>query len=149
MRMVDSSGKKSGVRNEISRAAARKRPTTDRQDSAMRLCYAQLLCILGLFTSVSMNNEIESCRDEMASADIIQLEALLAPVPGDKPTGVDLRLDASPTSDYYKLKDARFAARAKEREIDTGTDISDLPEWRVILELAPKVLTAQSKDLEV
>jgi type VI secretion system protein ImpA len=85
----------------------------------------------------------------MASADVIQLEALLAPVPGEKPAGIDLRLDTSPTSDYYKLKDARFAARAKEREIDAGTDIGDLPEWRVILELAPKVLTAQSKDLEV
>jgi type VI secretion system protein ImpA len=85
----------------------------------------------------------------MASADVIQLEALLAPVPGDKPAGVDLRADASPTSDYYKLKDSRFAARAKEREIDTGTEIGDLPEWRVILDLAPKVLTTQSKDLEV
>ncbi len=85
----------------------------------------------------------------MASADVIQLEALLAPVPGDKPTGVDLRVDANPTSDYYKLKDARFAARAKEREIDTGVDIGDLPEWRTILDLAPKVLTTQSKDLEV
>jgi type VI secretion system protein ImpA len=85
----------------------------------------------------------------MASADVIQLEVLLAPIPGEKPTGIDLRLDASPTSEYYKLKDSRFAARAKEREIDTGTDIGDLPEWRVILELAPKVLTTQSKDLEV
>ena len=85
----------------------------------------------------------------MASADIIQLEALLAPVPGEKPTGIDLRLDANPASDYYKLKDARFAARAKEREIDAGAEVGDLPEWRTILELAPKVLTTQSKDLEV
>jgi type VI secretion system protein ImpA len=85
----------------------------------------------------------------MASADVIQLEALLAPVPGDKPTGIDLRLDANPASDYYKLKDARFAARAKERETDAGVDVGDLPEWRTILDLAPKVLTTQSKDLEV
>jgi type VI secretion system protein ImpA len=85
----------------------------------------------------------------MATADVIQLEVLLAPIPGDKPTGIDLRVDADPTSDYYKLKDARFAARAKERETDTGTEVGDLAEWRVILELAPKVLTAQSKDLEV
>lgn len=85
----------------------------------------------------------------MASADVIQLEALLAPVPGDKPTGIDLRVDANPASDYYKLKDSRFAARAKEREIDAGADVGDLPEWRVILDLAPKVLTTQSKDLEV
>jgi len=85
----------------------------------------------------------------MASADVIQLEALLAPVPGDNPTGIDLRLDANPASDYYKLKDSRFAARAKERETDAGADVGDLPEWRVIIELAPKVLATQSKDLEV
>jgi type VI secretion system protein ImpA len=80
---------------------------------------------------------------------MIPLEALLAPVAEDKPTGVDLRLDPNPASDYYKLKDARFAARAKEREIDTGVEIANLPEWRTILDLAPKVLTTQSKDLEV
>jgi type VI secretion system protein ImpA len=85
----------------------------------------------------------------MAAADVIQLDVLLAPIPGDKPTGIDLRIDPNPASEYYKLKDARFAARAKEREIDTGTDIGELAEWRVILDLAPKVLTAQSKDLEV
>jgi type VI secretion system protein ImpA len=85
----------------------------------------------------------------MASADVIHLEALLAPIAGDKPTGIDLRADANPASDYYKLKDSRFAARAKEREMDAGSDAADLPEWRTILELAPKVLTTQSKDLEV
>jgi type VI secretion system protein ImpA len=85
----------------------------------------------------------------MASADVIQLDGLLAPVPGDKPTGVDLRADADPASDYYKLKDSRFAARAKEREIDAGAEVGELPEWRTIFELAPKVLTEQAKDLEV
>ena len=85
----------------------------------------------------------------MATADVIQLEALLAPIPGDKPAGVDLRADANPASDYFKLKDSRFAARAKEREIDAGAEVGDLPEWRTILELAPKLLTTQTKDLEV
>jgi type VI secretion system protein ImpA len=85
----------------------------------------------------------------MASADVIQLEALLAPIPGDKATGIDLRADADPASDYYKLKDSRFAARAKEREVDAGAEVGDLPEWRTILELAPKVLVERSKDLEV
>jgi len=85
----------------------------------------------------------------MATADVIQLEPLLAPIPGDKPTGADLRADANPASDYFKLKDSRFAARAKEREIDAGAEPAELPEWRIILDLAPKVLTTQSKDLEV
>ncbi len=85
----------------------------------------------------------------MASAEVIQLEALLASIPGDNPTGIDLRTDANPASDYYKLKDSRFAARAKERDIDAGAEAAELPEWRTILDLAPKVLTEQSKDLEV
>lgn len=86
----------------------------------------------------------------MVSANILQFEVLLAPIPGDSPAGADLRADADPTSNYYKLKDARFSARAKERDIDAGTEAADLlPEWRTILELAPKVLAEQSKDLEV
>lgn len=85
----------------------------------------------------------------MATADVIQLEALLAAIPGDKPVGADLRADANPASEYFKLKDARFAARAKEREVDAGAEAGELPEWRTILELAPKLLTTQTKDLEV
>jgi len=87
----------------------------------------------------------------MATPDVIQLEALLAPIPGDKPTGPDLRADANPASDYFKLKDSRFAARAKEREIDADPSLAagELPEWRTILDLAPKLLGTQSKDLEI
>lgn len=87
----------------------------------------------------------------MATPDVIQLEALLTPIPGDKPTGPDLRADANPASDYFKLKDSRFAARAKEREIDADPSLAggELPEWRTILDLAPKLLGTQSKDLEI
>lgn len=87
----------------------------------------------------------------MATADVIQLEALLTPIPGDKPVGVDLRADANPASDYFKLKDSRFAARAKEREIDADPSLAagELQEWRTILDLAPKLLATQSKDLEI
>ena len=85
----------------------------------------------------------------MATADVIQLEVLLAPIPGDKPAGADLRADSNPASDYFKLKDSRFAARAKEREIDAGAEVGDLPEWRTIMELAPKLLATQTKDLEI
>lgn len=87
----------------------------------------------------------------MATADVIELEPLLSPIPGDKPTGADLRADPNPTSEYFKLKDARFAARAKEREIDGDPSLAggELPEWRTILDLAPKLLATQTKDLEI
>jgi len=87
----------------------------------------------------------------MANPDVIQLEPLLAPIPGDKPVGIDLRADTNPASDYFKLKDARFAARAKEREIDGDPSLAtgELGEWRLILDLGPKLLATQSKDLEI
>ena len=35
------------------------------------------------------------------------LEALLAPIPGDAPQGIDIREDFSATSPYNRLRDAR------------------------------------------
>jgi type VI secretion system protein ImpA len=85
----------------------------------------------------------------MASPSRLQLESLLAPIAGDNPAGADLRADSSPTSIYYKLKDARFGARSQERDLDAAGVTELLPEWRTILEIAPKVIAEQSKDLEV
>jgi len=66
------------------------------------------------------------------------------------PTGVDLRLDSSPQSVYYQLKDLRSAARAAERRADSEGESQGLsPEWQSILTLASRALTNSSKDLEV
>ena len=48
------------------------------------------------------------------------LEALLAPIPGDAPQGVDIREDFSATSPYNRLRDARSEARDAERGQDSG-----------------------------
>jgi type VI secretion system protein ImpA len=83
------------------------------------------------------------------------LEALLAPLPGEAPAGVDLREDFSPQSPYYRLRDARAEARAAERAQDApdseqaGQDAAVPSQWRTVRELATKVLAAQSKDLEI
>lgn len=86
------------------------------------------------------------------------LDALLAPVPGDAPAGIDLREDFSPQSPYYRLRDARAEARAAERAADAadpdegrggGQDAVMPPQWRTVRDLALKVLTEQTKDLEV
>lgn len=92
----------------------------------------------------------------MASPDILDFEALVAPIAGEMPTGQDLRQDSSPNPVYYRLKDARSAARAAERSME-AFDESELDggaggvvqEWRTILDLAPRVLAEQSKDLEI
>lgn len=87
----------------------------------------------------------------MASPATIDLDRLLAPISDESPAGEDLRADASPVSAYYQLKDARKAARAKERNI--GMDETDLPDtrsdWRPVLEQASELLSTRSKDIEL
>lgn len=84
---------------------------------------------------------------ELEKADF---EAILAPLDGDQPTGVDLRQDFAPTSVYYRLRDARAQARDAERQAD-GEDASEglLALWRPVATLAIDALKSSSKDLEV
>jgi type VI secretion system protein ImpA len=83
--------------------------------------------------------------------DGFDLEALLAPIPGDAPQGIDIREDYSATSPYNRLRDARSEARDAERGQDAGDqDARDpAPLWRSVRELALKTLTETTKDLEV
>jgi type VI secretion system protein ImpA len=88
----------------------------------------------------------------MGSPSYLNLEELLSPIPGDSPTGTDLRLDRGATSVYDKIKDARSAAREFERKQEQGAEPEGgglLPSWRIVLDLAPNVIATQSKDLEI
>ncbi len=81
---------------------------------------------------------------------ILDLETLLAPIPGDEPTGPNLRLNDSAGALYYRVKDARSAARMAERQADAEADRGSLaPEWRLIFEQSQDLLANYSKDLEV
>ncbi len=91
-------------------------------------------------------------------ASVLDIDRLLAAIPGDNPGGGNLRDDATPTSVYYKLKDLRAAARAAERQLGAPAeadgqapeDEAEWPkEWLAILELSPPILAERSKDLEV
>lgn len=85
----------------------------------------------------------------MPTPALIDLEALLAPISDVAPCGADIREDASPTSVYYQLKDARSSARAAERSMDADEESAGLlADWRTILDVAPKVLATRAKDLE-
>ena len=80
------------------------------------------------------------------------LEALLAPIPGDAPQGIDIREDFSATSPYNRLRDARSEARDAERGQDTGdrrTRATRRRSGAAVRELALKTLTETTKDLEV
>jgi type VI secretion system protein ImpA len=79
------------------------------------------------------------------------LEALLAPIPGDAPQGTDLREDTTAQSPWFRLRDARSEARELERRAETegGEDTGLPPPWRTIHTLARSALTERSKDLDV
>ncbi len=81
----------------------------------------------------------------------IDVAALLQPIAGDAPAGVDLREDFSPQSVYYRLRDARAEARAAERTADENPDVEipPPPQWRTVRELVLAALTERAKDLEL
>ncbi|TQV76414.1 type VI secretion system protein TssA [Aliikangiella marina] len=85
----------------------------------------------------------------MASPAVFDIDALLAPISEEQPTGTDIRENASADSPYYKIKDARNSARAHERSsmFEFSKEANDC--WRTVLEVAPKILKKDAKDLEI
>lgn len=87
----------------------------------------------------------------LASPPVLDVESFLQPISDDSPVGEDIREDFSPTSVYYKIKDARNEARATERQATMAEDPGSAPraDWRPVADLAPQILKETSKDLEV
>ena len=89
----------------------------------------------------------------MVTEATFDIDALLQPFSDDKPVGEDIREDFSPTSIYYQIKDARAAARTTERQNlmsdDPNAIYQKVQEWNTVLELAPKILLENGKDLEI
>ncbi|MDH5256971.1 MAG: type VI secretion system protein TssA [Gammaproteobacteria bacterium] len=89
----------------------------------------------------------------MATEATFDIDALLQPVSEDKPQGVDIREDYSPTSIYYQIKDARAQARTAERQNMMSDDpeaiYQTVTEWQTVLRLAPQILTEYGKDFEI
>jgi type VI secretion system protein ImpA len=83
--------------------------------------------------------------------DGFDLAALLEPIPGDAPQGVDIREDFSSQSPYNRLRDARSDARDAEKMIDNGDPNAGdpAPMWRTVRDIGLKTLKETTKDLEV
>ena len=84
--------------------------------------------------------------------DGFDLEALLAPIPGDAPQGSDIREDYSAQSPYNRLRDARSEARDAEKMQDAGDPDARRSRRRCGARSATsrcKTLTETAKDLEV
>jgi type VI secretion system protein ImpA len=83
--------------------------------------------------------------------DGFDLAALLEPIPGDVPQGIDIREDFSSQSPYNRLRDARSDARDAEKMIDNGDPNAGdpMPSWRTVRDVGLKTLQETTKDLEV
>lgn len=79
----------------------------------------------------------------------MNIGSLKEPIDNKLPCGDNIRTNASFREVYYRLKDARSAARSSERGVTPGESISISPAWQDVNNLGLQVLTSMSKDLEV
>ncbi len=87
-----------------------------------------------------------------SSPAVLDLDALLAPIPGDAPTGADLRADESTSSLYYNLRTLRQECRDAERANeypDPNNPSPPRPAWDELLSGCEAALREKSKDLEI
>ncbi|MBX3503498.1 MAG: type VI secretion system protein TssA [Alphaproteobacteria bacterium] len=90
---------------------------------------------------------------------VIDVPALLAPIPGDKPTGANPRDDDSATSPYYDVRNVRGVANAAEKdwlnlELSADPRADEAREramqaWGQVQEKCEAILREKSKDLEI
>lgn len=74
----------------------------------------------------------------------LDLDALLAPIPGDSPTGRDVSYDEV----YDKIKEARRQDDANLAQGDWQSELK-VAQWPLVRDLAQEVLAEQSKDLQI
>jgi type VI secretion system protein ImpA len=85
------------------------------------------------------------------SDDVVDVAALVAPLASGDGAGEFLRDDKSPTSLYYRLRDAISGARDEDRARDSQEDSEGAVSegWRQVRKLAVEALTDRTKDFEV
>jgi type VI secretion system protein ImpA len=79
----------------------------------------------------------------MASPVILDFEMLLAPIPGDNPSGESLRLAAP--------YDAIQEARRSDDDLDRGDWVREIKvaDWSAVIRIATEALVAKTKDLQL
>ncbi len=95
----------------------------------------------------------------MATDAILDFETLLAPIPGDSPTGEDPREGTSSSDAFRDIKDARNEARSGERQLEAmegeeeaeaGVSPGGIAAcWRTVVEGGQSFIATHAKDLEV
>jgi type VI secretion system protein ImpA len=87
-------------------------------------------------------------KDPNESAPVVDVEMLVAPIPGDVPAGADLRADPDANSPYRRLKAVREAARQAERAQAQDPEAPPA-DWSEVTGLSVGILSTGAKDLEV
>lgn len=84
-------------------------------------------------------------------SDLSDLQHLVRPISDEKPAGSDPRLDVSPQSLYFRLRDARSEARAAERAADNdpAVEAGGARHWLAVRALAVEALAGTGKDIEI
>lgn len=74
---------------------------------------------------------------------------LKLPINDERPCGENIRENTSMREVYFKIKDARGLARAAERVVNPGENVSLSPIWHEVNNLGMQILSSMSKDVEV
>ena len=84
-------------------------------------------------------------------SQMLHLDDLLQSLSNESPSGQDPRLDLTPRSLYFRLRDARSEARAEERLADNDPSAPDGAgrHWKTVHDLAVETLATSAKDIEV
>lgn len=79
----------------------------------------------------------------------MNLQKIADPFDENAPCGENVRNNTSAREIYYRIKDARNAARSAERGIVPGETIGLSPAWQDVSNLGLQILSSESKDIEV
>ena len=79
----------------------------------------------------------------------MDLREIISPLGQDSPCGENIRVAPKYQEKYYRIKDARNAARSVERSASPNDNIRLTPAWHEVNELGLQILSTNSKDIEI
>lgn len=79
----------------------------------------------------------------------MDLREIISPLGQDSPCGENIRVTPKYQEKYYRIKDARNAARSVERSASPNENIRLTPAWHEVNELGLQILSSNSKDIEI
>ncbi|MGM5058686.1 type VI secretion system protein TssA (plasmid) [Rhizobium leguminosarum] len=79
----------------------------------------------------------------------MNVREIIDPLEQGHPCGENVRVNTVSREIYYRIKDARNAARTAERSIIPGETIAIAPAWHDVSNLGLQILSSRSKDIEV